>query len=108
MSVLINPEVFLYNAFFNKKEPYLTYKDLGRFATILETTITERSREKYVIMRLEESEIDDFLEKNDNFIRGIGKIHCKIIPTKEKIEELNSRYRIDIQKAFKIARVLNI
>lgn len=107
MSVVVIPEIFLYNAFLSRKEGCLTYKDLAKFANILEDTILKRSREKYVLLQLEDIAIDEFLENDNNFVRGIEKIYCKVIPQKEKVDEINSRYNIDVQKAFKFARILN-
>lgn len=110
MSVHMGPEVIINNAFYAKKgaQPFLEISALRNFCNILYKKITGENRSgiryKYVQFQVAGTDIEDFFETDNNFIKGIGKVVCVEEVKEETIRRLNSAYTPEIQKMLEDAR----
>lgn len=111
MSVLIEPEVVINNAFYAKQiEEFhsLEITELRRFSNILYDEISSinncRIGYKYACLRATQKDMEEFCSSTHNFITGIDKIYCTETIDIGWVEQVNSRYTEDIQSVIRIAR----
>ncbi len=110
MSVYMGPKIIINNAFYAKKgaQPFLEISSLRNFCNILYEKITGVNRSgisyKYVQLQVTGTDIEDFLEADTHFIKGIGKVVCVKEIEEETVERINSVYTPEIQEILKDAR----
>ncbi len=110
MSVYMGPKVIINNAFYAKQgaQPFLEISALRDFCNILYEKITGENRcgisYKYVQLQVASTDIENFFETDNHFIKGIGKVVCVEAVKEETVQKLNSVYAPEIQEMLKDAR----
>lgn len=110
MCLLMGPQVIINNAFLAKKgaQSFLEISALRRFCNILYDKITGECKSgggyKYVLFQVSDADVERFCDRDDQFVRGIGKVFCTREVEAEKVEKINSIYASEIQIILKDAR----
>lgn len=110
MSVYMGPKVIINNAFYAKKgvQPILEISALRNFCNILYDKITGENKSgisyKYVQFQVADTDIEEFFDTDNHFMKGIGKVVCVDEVKEETIKKLNSVYAPEIQEMLEDAR----
>lgn len=100
----MGPKVIINNAFYAKKgaQPILEISALRNFCNILYDKITGENKSgisyKYVQFQVADTDIEEFFDTDDHFMKGIGKVVCVDEVKEETIKKLNSVYASEIQE----------
>lgn len=96
MSLLIKPKIVINNAFAAKQASVLSNSMLRKFCDMLHDRLMENGY-KYVVFQVSDEDIDEFCEKDGQFIKGIKKsfphIRSKCQKWKRSIPYMTLKYR---------------
>lgn len=111
MCVLLGPKVIISNAFFAKQNLNLSFMEMNSlrdFCNILYDKITGNNQHggnnKYVYFKVDDSDLDDFFDSNEDFVRGINKIYKLKDIDIDELCAVNSIYDLEIQASLENAR----
>ncbi len=107
MCLVLNPEVVLMNAFYASKGKTKDLNNIAlrKFCNILHDDIIEdNTNYKYVYFDMDDDELDDYLELNRRFERGINRVYCIGDIEELEMQRVNSVYTQEIQSIIQKAR----
>lgn len=106
----MGPKTIINNAFYAKKgaQSVLEMRALRNFCNILYEKITGENRSgisyKYVQFQVANTDIENFFETDNHFIKGMDKVICVKEIKEETVKKLNSVYAPEIQEMLEDAR----
>lgn len=111
MALYLSPKTVLYNAFYSRQETdgqcaEITIENLRAFCNRLYDAITGNTRNKYVVLGVDDESIEEFMDRNDDFIKGITKIVCTRRIRPGEVKGLNAIYENDVQAILDDSRKL--
>lgn len=107
MCLVLSPEVVLTNAFYASKGKTKNLNNIAlrEFCSILQDDITgDNTNHKYVYFDMDDEDLDDYLEFNRRFERGINKVYCVDDIEEPEMQRVNSVYTKEIQSIIQRAR----